>query len=190
MNNKGYLTASDNNELYTPFYAVDPILKYIPRDKKIWCPFDKQWSAYVQRFKSCGYYVTNSHLDFGQDFFTYEPEDYDIIVSNPPFSNKDMILERLYSLNKPFAVLLPMNSLQGQSRFKYFNQGIQLLCFDKRIGYHNPQDYISPVEGSPFATAYFCRGVLPKDLIVEELVKYDRILKHDWVLQDNMWNIH
>lgn len=42
MNNKGYLTASDNNELYTPFYAVDPILKYIPRDKKIWCPFDKQ----------------------------------------------------------------------------------------------------------------------------------------------------
>ena len=37
---------------------------------------------------------------------------------------------------------------------------------------------------------YFCRGVLPKDLIVEELVKYDHILKHDWVLQDNIWNIH
>ena len=82
-----------------------------------------------------------------------------------------------------------MNSLQGQMRFKYFKQGIQLLCFDKRIGYHNPQDYCTPVEGSPFATAYFCRGVLPKDLIVEELVKYDLVLKRDLVLQDNTWII-
>lgn len=54
MNNKGYLTASDNDELYTPFYAVDSILKYIPKDKKVWCPFDKEWSAFVQSFKRGG----------------------------------------------------------------------------------------------------------------------------------------
>lgn len=50
MNNRGYLMASKNDELYTPFYAVDSILKYISKDKKIWCPFDKEWSAYVQSF--------------------------------------------------------------------------------------------------------------------------------------------
>lgn len=54
MNNKGWLTASKNDELYTPVFAVDPIIKYIPKDKKIWCPFDKEWSAFVQSFKRGG----------------------------------------------------------------------------------------------------------------------------------------
>jgi len=123
-----------------------------------------------------GYEVVRSHLDDGKDFFTYEPDDYDVIVSNPPFSIKDNILGRLYELNKPFAVLLPMNSLQGKSRFKLFNQGIQLLTFDQRIGYHKQDKMDEPVEGSPFATAYFCRDVLPKDLIIEELKKYSKKL--------------
>lgn len=29
-----------SNENYTPYYAVDPILKYIDKTKTIWCPFD------------------------------------------------------------------------------------------------------------------------------------------------------
>lgn len=178
-NNKGYLTAArtdESNEMYTPFYAVEPILKYISKDKKIWCPFDKDWSAFYQSFKWGGYNVVRSHIDDGQDFFDYEPDDYDIIVSNPPFTIKDKILERLYELEKPFAILLPLNSLQGQSRFKYFEQGLQLLSFDQRIGYHNLNSMDKTVEGSPFATAYFCRNVLPKDLIIEKLGKFDKSL--------------
>lgn len=123
-----------------------------------------------------GYNVVRSHIDDGQDFFKYEPDDYDIIVSNPPFTIKDKILERLYELEKPFAILLPLNSLQGQSRFKYFEQGLQLLSFDQRIGYHNLNSMDKTVEGSPFATAYFCRNLLPRDLIIEKLDKFDRSL--------------
>lgn len=29
------------------------------------------------------------------------------------------------------------------------------------------------IEGTPFASAYFCRNLLPKDLIIEHLEKYD-----------------
>lgn len=123
-----------------------------------------------------GYNVVRSHIDDEQDFFEYEPDDYDIIVSNPPFTIKDKILERLYELEKPFAILLPLNSLQGQSRFKYFEQGLQLLSFDQRIGYHNVNSMDKTVEGSPFATAYFCRNLLPRDLIIEKLGKFDRSL--------------
>lgn len=180
MNNIGYLTSSstlESNENYTPFYAVDPIIKYIPKEWTIWCPFDEAWSAYYQQFRWHGYNVIRSHLKDGKDFFEYEPEEhYDVIVSNPPFSIKDKILERLYQLDKPFAVLLPMNSLQGVSRYKFFSQGIQLLSFDQRIGFHNMNDMRTPIEGSPFASAYFCRNLLPKDLIVEALHKYDRNL--------------
>ena len=110
------------------------------------------------------------------DFFNYEPYYYDIIISNPPFSIKDAVLKRLYELNKPFAILLPMNSLQGVNIYQYFKNGIQLLAFDQRIGFHNSIDNISPVEGSPFASAYFCRDLLPKDLIIEHLNKYDEAL--------------
>lgn len=159
-----------------PHYAVDPILKYIPKDKIIWCPFDEEWSAFYKKLKEEGYNVIRSSLKDGQDFFTYEPEKWDIIVSNPPFSNKDKVLERLYSLEKPFAILLPLNSLQGKTRFKFFKQGIQLLSFDSRISFHKPDNMNIVIKGSPFATAYFCKDLLPKDLIVEELKFYEKSL--------------
>lgn len=139
--NIGYLSSDKtDNELYTPFYAVDPIIKYLPKDKIIWCPFDEEWSAFYTRFKELGYKTIRSSLKDGQDFFKFEPSSWDIIISNPPFSIKDKIIERLYSFDKPFAVLLPLNSLQGKTRYKYFEQGIQLLSFDSRICYHNPNN--------------------------------------------------
>lgn len=114
--------------MYTPFYAVDPIIKYLPKGKVIWCPFDEQWSAFYVRLRELGYKVIRSSLSDGKDFFTYEPEKWDLIVSNPPFSIKDRILKRLYSLQKPFAVLLPLNSLQGKTRYKYFAGGYNSLA--------------------------------------------------------------
>lgn len=173
--NKGYLTSDKkNNEIFTPAYAVDPIIKYLPKDKIIWCPFSEAWSMFYKRLKEEGFNVVRSSLSEGQDFFDYEPEYFDLIVDNPPFSIKDKVLERLYSLNKPFAILLPLPSLQGEERYKYFKQGIQLLSFDKRISYHDRFHADKVVKGIPFATSYFCRDLLPKDLIVEELFEYER----------------
>ncbi len=122
--------------------------------------------------KENGNKVIYTHIDDGKDFFKFEPDEYDAIISNPPFSKKDRVLKRLYQLNKPFAVLLPMNSLQGKARYEYFKNGIQLLAFDQRVGFHNIDNLERPVEGTPFASAYFCRNILPKDLIIEQLKKY------------------
>lgn len=155
---------------------MDHIIKYLPKDKIIWLPFDEEWSAFYQKLKEEGFKVTRSCLREGQDFFKYEPEKWDVLVSNPPFSIKDKVLERIYSFNKPFAILLPLNSLQGQKRYKYFKQGIQILSFDARVCYHDRKHMDKVVKGSPFATAYFCRDLLPKDLIVEELITYERPL--------------
>lgn len=117
-----------------------------------------------------------THLDKRKDFFDYEPDEWDLIISNPPFSIKDKVLERLYSLNKPFAILFPLNSLQGKTRYKYFQQGIQILSFDARIYYHDRGHMDATVKGSPFATVYFCRDLIPKALIVEKLITYERPL--------------
>ena len=53
--NVGYLTSDkDNDELYTPSYAVKPIVKYLPNNATIWCPFDTEKSQYVQECKRGG----------------------------------------------------------------------------------------------------------------------------------------
>ena len=31
-----------NDEFYTPNYAIEPLLKYLPKGSRIWCPFDTQ----------------------------------------------------------------------------------------------------------------------------------------------------
>lgn len=179
--NVGYLTCDrtkKGDEVYTPFYAVEPLLKYISKDKIIWMPFDEEWSAFYQLFSEHGYNIIRSSLKDGKDFFQYEPkEHYDVIISNPPFSKKDLILKRLNDLHKPFAILLPENSLQGQKRYNNcFQYGIQYLGFDRRIDYHTNNNFQTYTKGTPFASAYFCRDILPKDLIIEKLNKYERPL--------------
>jgi len=177
--NIGYLTAdrtSSGDECYTPFYAVEPLLEFLPKDKIIWCPFDEEWSAFYQLFSEHGYSVIRSSLVEGQDFFRYEPENWDILVSNPPFSKKDEVLKRAFSFNKPFALLLPVNSIQGKARYKIFNNEIQLLCFDDRVNYHTSKNMQSTIKGNHFGSAYFCRNLLPTKLEMRQLVKYDKPL--------------
>ena len=153
--NIGYLTAnktSAGDEVYTPFYAVEPLMEFLPKDKKIWCPFDDK------------------------DFFHFEPDEWDILVSNPPFSKKNEVLKRAFAFQKPFALLLPVNSIQGKARYKIFNNEIQMLCFDSRVDYHTQQNMLFTTKGNHFGSAYFCRNLLPTKLELRQLVKYDRPL--------------
>ena len=170
--NKGYLTAKTDkasDEVYTPAYAVKPILKYLKPTDIVWCPFDMEYSKYVKVFSSISNVkVIYSHIDQGYNFFFYEPEKYDIIISNPPFSCKDAVLKRLDELKKPFAILLPIPSLQGQARFPYLKD-IQYLGFDKRINYYKDLEMKKTQDGVSFGSCYLCKKFLPKDLIIEEL---------------------
>jgi hypothetical protein len=114
--------------------------------------------------------VIHSHIDEGFNFFFYEPQEhYDVIISNPPFSCKDAVLKRLYELDKPYAMLLPVPTLQGQARFPYMKD-IQYLGFDKRINYYKDKEMTKLQTGVSFGSCYLCRKFLPKDLIIEELI--------------------
>lgn len=107
------------DEWVTPRYGVEPLLEFLQGNEVIWCPFDKEDSEFVRVFEENGFKVLYSHIDYGQDFFCYEPEeDYDVIISNPPFSIKDHVLRRLNALGKPYAILFPLPSVQGQKRFE------------------------------------------------------------------------
>ena len=172
MINKGYLTAKTDkpsDEYYTPRPAVLPIIKYINPLATVWCPFDTEESQYVQCFRERGIKTIATHIDSGQNFFFYEPvEKYDLIVSNPPFSCKDAILHRLTELGKPYAMLLPLPTLQGQGRFDDLKNS-EAPIFDKRINYYQDIQQTVMAKGVAFASIYICHGVLPEKLIFERL---------------------
>jgi hypothetical protein len=165
--NEGLKNSVVNDEIYTPKNAITPLLKHIDKDKKIILPFDTEESNYYKVFKENGYDVTCQHLKDNKDFFFEFYEEYDIIISNPPFSIKDSILERLYLINKPFIMLLPITTLSSIKRVEMFKKyGIDLIVFDRRIGFILNGEQC---KSNWFASAYFTYKVLDKQLIFENL---------------------
>lgn len=157
------------DEAYTPAYGVTPILKYIPKDAIIWCPFDTVESEFVKQI-SKKTQVYHTHISNGEDFLTYTPEfEWDIIISNPPFTNKRKFFERALSFNKPFALIMTNTWLNDSAPKQLFkDKDLQLLMFDKRMKFHSPDG--RPNDKITFSSSYYCWNFLPKQIIMEELV--------------------
>jgi hypothetical protein len=164
---KGLYSKGKNDECYTPAYGVTPILKYIPKNAKVWCPFDTEDSEFVKQISQTNS-VVHSHIDNGEDFLTFEPYHWDVIVSNPPFTNKRKFFERALSFNKPFALIMTntwLNDAAPKQLFK--DKDLQLLMFDKRMEFVQPN---SVTTGKiTFSSSYYCFNFLPKQLIMDTL---------------------
>jgi hypothetical protein len=173
-----------NDECYTPAYAVEPIAKYVAdyernvwekngnttkRNLIVWCPFDKEDSEFVKQLSKWAFIdVVFSHIDNGQDFFNYEPKEWDIIVSNPPFTNKRKYFERALSFNKPFALIMTNTWLNDSAPKQLFkDKDLQLLMFDKRMKFISPDGRDN--DKITFSSSYYCWNFLPKQIIMEEL---------------------
>jgi len=160
--NSAHFRTKDKDEYYTPKILVDVIIPYIKPKSVIWCPFDTFESEFVQQLTLAGHFVIHSHIWKGQDFFTYEPKKYDYIISNPPFTKKLKVLDRLYKLNKPFAMVLGLPILNYQEVGEFFlDKDLQLLIVDKKVSFDG--------NTSSFNNSYFCSKFLPKDLMFVHL---------------------
>ncbi len=155
-----------NDECYTLKYGVEPILKYIPNGAIVWCPFDTKESEFVKQISKTNQ-VLYSHIDSGHDFFNFEPPYWDILISNPPFTNKRKFFERALSFNKPFALLMTNTWLNDAAPKQLFKErGLQLLMFDKRMRFSIDGVINNKIT---FSSSYFCCDFLPKQIIMEEL---------------------
>lgn len=163
---KLYRSATD--EKYTPGYGVLPIIKYLPKGKTVWCPFDTVHSEFVLKLQDAGFRVEYSHIQEGLDFFSYEPPHWDIIVSNPPFSRKKEVFERCLKFGKPFALLMSNYWLNNTAPCNLFkDKGLELLMFDKRIQFGEGKNV-------PFNSSYYCYKLLPRQIIFEKLEIADK----------------
>ena len=157
-----------NDEYYTPRVLVEIIEPYLiqwyrefkiknNREPIIWCPFDTENSEFCLFFKENSYKYIYSHIMTGQDFFEYTPE-FDIVISNPPFSKKVDVFKRLFSLNKPFAMIMNIATLNYQIIANlFYSNPIQLLIPNKKVPFYG----VKP----PFSHGFMCKDFLPKDLI-------------------------
>lgn len=168
------VAGSGNDEFYTPDYAVDPIMKYLtPPPATIWCPFDTESSLFVKRFREAGYNVIATHINNGQDFFDMEVQSCDYIISNPPYSCKGDVLQRLFDIGKPFAMLVGVVGLfESQKRFDMFKKhDFEIMYMNRRIAYFKSYDEMKPSLNPPFSSVYVCKSMLPKQIVFEEINK-------------------
>lgn len=104
-----------------------------------------------------GHWVIGSDVRTGQDFFTTNPPEWDVQITNPPYQAKDAWLERSYALGKPFALLLPLTTFEGRKRQELFRRhGVEVICLPKRPTFTTPG---GKVGGSWFTCAWFTFGL-------------------------------
>ena len=154
-----YGSTSDDYE--TPFEAWELVFDSLPILKsKVWRPFycEGGLNEHLDRL-----HVDYYHED--RNFYDYEPEDYDVIIDIPPYSTKKTVIERCLKLGKPFALLVPWDTLER----KYFRD---LICADKltvlmpnkRYNYVGGQNK----KNCPFKSVWVCYGFDIKSGIVFE----------------------
>ena len=153
LNKTGNNVQSD--ECYTPTAAIQPILPYLDKSKIYYDCTSGISSSIVDYLNDNGFICLSSG---NKNFLTDDIPKCDVILTNPPYSKKDKFIQKCYELNKPFALLLPVSSLQGVKRGELFKKGLELLVLNKRIDFTG--------KGSPhFGVAWFCYNLLPKPII-------------------------
>jgi len=154
-----------NKDKYTDNYETNKadwerIKDFIPTDKKIWSPFYCSGKQ-KEYFNEMGFDII--HED--KDFFTYTPDQYDLIIDNPPFSKKKEVLKRLKELEKPFILICPSMMLSYKYFQEDFKDHIQIIVPYRRINFSH-MDSEKKNYSPPFASFYFCYKMnLEKDLI-------------------------
>lgn len=152
------------DEYFTPAYAVCPIIPYLRPGAAVWCPFDTQDSAYVRVFSANGFRVIYGHIQTGEDFFQADVPECDYIISNPPYSLRTQVMERLYAIGRPFAMLINFQGIFGsQKRFQLFKtHRVEMIWLSPRVEYMTGQGEL--LQGVPFQSGYLCSGICPNQL--------------------------
>ncbi len=87
------LTAKEFDDFQTPGHAVDPLLRFLKKDWTVWeCSQGK--GNLTRAFQDAGLNVVGTDILTGQDFLTWEPPHWDVVVPNQPYARKQEFLQR------------------------------------------------------------------------------------------------
>lgn len=137
---------TNKDHVATPRWVVEDIYKliHIENYKSIWFPFnhyDSEFKLKADELK-LKYKATHIFDDLKEDFFITEPPaNCDLLISNPPFSIQNEIIQKTFQLVKDnkikaFCLLLPLSTLETEKRAEMYEKYVDklsILIFKKRI---------------------------------------------------------
>lgn len=103
---KNHLTGNVlSDEWYTPQFIVDKCIEikntYFKNDtNKILLPYDTENSLFVKSLKE-------QNITYGIRDFLESNYEYDLLITNPPFSFKEKVFEKCLQNGKDFILVLP-----------------------------------------------------------------------------------
>lgn len=134
-------TPKSYDNMQTPGYALEPLLHFVLPTWIIWEPAAGE-GLLVDRLYDEGFrehQVIDTDVLTGRNFFDWQPGEWDVIITNPPYSIKYLWLKRCYELGQPFALLMPVEVLGAKAAQELFAEhGVEVIFMDQRINFKMP----------------------------------------------------
>ena len=153
-------TFMKHDDYMTPDHAWADIEDYIPKDKIIWEAFYGDGESGIT-LETMGCNVIHEERDFYD-----EPPEYDLIVTNAPFSDTKNIMRRLAELDKPFIMIMPSSKINTSYFRESFANKIQIMIPRRRIHFIKMVDGKKPDNSKSacnFDCFYYCYKMNLKD---------------------------
>ena len=117
-----------DDQYFTCFQTWKLIEPFIPKNFTLWECFYSKNSKSPDYLRELGFDVVSEDVDF------YKHDLGNIIITNPPFSDIKNVMKRLYILQKPFILIIPISKLccKYMSPFK---GKLQIIIPEKRINF-------------------------------------------------------
>jgi len=166
MTSLNIITKKKLDDYNTPLYVWKMLLDYLNLDKntKIYEPFYSNGVAKNYLAKLGYNNVIHENMNF---FDNYDKYDYEIIISNPPYSIKKNILQTLYNINKPFVLIVPtaiISKLYIKTIFGKDIDKLQYIIPNRRIQFERLDGYNQ--KRTAFDTIFLCFKMnLQRDII-------------------------
>lgn len=156
----------------TPGYALDPLLPFLHPSWRIWEPACGS-GRIVRKLEANNYTVQGSDLLYGNNFFTeLPPAPFDAIVTNPPYSIKPQWIKRCYELLKPFALLVPVETIGSGAVQKLMEEyGAAIMLMNRRVNFYMPIKGLKG-NGAQFPVLWFTWGMLPAPVVYGKFTYY------------------
>lgn len=151
------MKAGSPDNFQTDPAALDYLVRYIPKWRTIWepaCGNGNLITGFIERgYKN----IIASDVKGGHDFMSWRPEqDFNCIVTNPPFSMKEQFMGRCYQLGKPWALLMPITTFDSNKRRQLMaSRGIEIILPTRRIKFETPNHDKRIKEGKKPGSAWF-----------------------------------
>jgi len=163
------MTKSVTSEYYTPKVAWLDIQHILDKTKIYHEPFNNIKEPVSQQSRkdlaNIGLTMLNTppyNPDTDENNFFNDVSIYDILIGNPPFKLKKKIMDHLFTLDKPFILILPSMTLTFNYMKKYKDH-LQIIIPKRRFHFHYYKDIKTPAY---FDTYYFCYKIdLPQNMI-------------------------